>query len=427
MSGFDNVIGYESIKTELKRYCDSLKHPEKYKKLGISMPSGVMLFGAPGLGKTTMGKAFTEESGRKVFSLRKVKPDGDFINEIAETFKRAKNEAPSIVFLDDLDKFANEDYQHPDAEEYVAVQAGIDDCRGHNVFVIATANTIDDFPDSLLRAGRFDKCIQIVNPTGEDAARIIEYYLSKKSIMDDTDIELICRLMEGRSCAELETVINEAGIYAGYEGREKIANEDFMRACFSMLYQELSPEAADTRIVMDRMREHNPYIQDVAVHELGHTLVAEVLDRGSVNAVTIMSEEFGKAGVTSIRRPKGYHFSIDHIENEIIQNLGGMAAVETILGKKDLGCSTDVGKATMSAKSLAGGYFSHAFFSQPSDRLKNRTETRAEMILDQYYEKARRIIAENRPLFNELLEELMEKKTLTYRDIARIREKVETR
>ena len=163
MSEFDKVIGYEDAKMELKRFCDVLRNPEKYTKLGVTMPSGILLCGEPGLGKTLMARCFIAESGCRVFTLRKEKPNGDFVNQIKETFEKAKTDSPSIVFLDDMDKFANEDDMHRDAEEYVTVQSCIDACKGHGIFTLATVNDKHCLPDSLLRAGRFDKVIEL-NP-----------------------------------------------------------------------------------------------------------------------------------------------------------------------------------------------------------------------------------------------------------------------
>ena len=137
MRELDRVIGYESIKQELYRIIDIVRNPEKYKKLGVSVPKGILLSGDPGIGKTLMAKCFIKETGLKVFIIRKDKPDGDFVDYIRETFEKAAKEAPSIVFLDDLDKFANEDRMHLDAEEYVAVQTCIDECKNQAVFVVA--------------------------------------------------------------------------------------------------------------------------------------------------------------------------------------------------------------------------------------------------------------------------------------------------
>ena len=117
MKGFERIIGYKSIKEELMRYADVLKNPEKYYVLGVKAPSGIMLSGEPGLGKTLMAKCFIEETGLKSFELRKEKPDGSFVNEIRKTYENARKEAPSIVFLDDMDKFSNTDSEYKDTEE----------------------------------------------------------------------------------------------------------------------------------------------------------------------------------------------------------------------------------------------------------------------------------------------------------------------
>ena len=129
MSAFDKVIGYETIKNELAQICDMIHNKDAYEKLGAKLPRGIVLSGDPGLGKTLMAKSFIEESGLKAFTVRRDKGNDDFIGSITEVFKNAKDNAPSIVFLDDMDKFANEDEGHRDAEEYVAVQSGIDEVK----------------------------------------------------------------------------------------------------------------------------------------------------------------------------------------------------------------------------------------------------------------------------------------------------------
>ena len=214
----------------------------RYSKLGVTTPSGILLSGEPGLGKTLMAKCFITEAGCKAYTLRKDKPDGDFVNQIKETFEKAKNDTDgiAIVFLDDMDKFANEDNMHCDAEEYVAVQSCIDDCKGCGVFVFATVNDRYCLPRSLMRAGRFDKVIEVEAPKGKEAEDIIRHFLEQKQIMGDIDIEEISRMMEGKSCAELETVINEAGIYAGYAGKDKIDQEDVIKSCMRMIFDASS-------------------------------------------------------------------------------------------------------------------------------------------------------------------------------------------
>ncbi len=199
MKEFDAIIGYTAVKRELEQIADVLKNADPYEKLGVAPPRGLMLYGAPGVGKTLMAKALVKASGRKYFVCRKDQPNGDFIKAIKKTFDQAAAEAPSIVFLDDMDKFSNGDERRPDAEEYVTVQSCIDKNRDKDVFVLATANNLRCLPRSLLRAGRFDRNIQIDVPHGEDAERITAYYLSQKKFVSDVDAQTIARIMDGRS------------------------------------------------------------------------------------------------------------------------------------------------------------------------------------------------------------------------------------
>ena len=230
MSEFDKIIGYSAVKRELKQIADTLKNREVYAKLGVSSPRGLLLYGEPGVGKSLMASAVIEESGRKAFVCRKDQPNGDFVKVIKATFEKAVENAPSIVLLDDMDKFANGDEHHPDAEEYVTVQSCIDEAKDKEVFVLATVNNMRCLPRSLHRAGRFDRVIEIDTPRGQDALAIISHYLKSKKVINSVDAKTIARIMDGRSCAELETVINEAGLYAGYERAEFITMDHFMEA-----------------------------------------------------------------------------------------------------------------------------------------------------------------------------------------------------
>ena len=216
MSKFDMIIGYGAVKKDLLQIADTLKNQEHYKKLGVSAPRGLLLYGEPGVGKSLMATAVIEASGRQALVCRKDQPDGDFVKQIKETFDQAVENAPSIVLLDDMDKFSNGDPRHPDTEEYVTVQSCIDEVKGKEVFVLATVNNMRCLPRSLHRAGRFDRVVEIDTPHGHDAAEIIDHYLKSKKVVADVDVKTIARIMDGRSCAELETVIHEAGLSAGY-------------------------------------------------------------------------------------------------------------------------------------------------------------------------------------------------------------------
>ena len=146
MKEFEKIIGYSAVKKELKQIADILKNDKVYSELGITKPNGLLLYGEPGVGKTLMANCLVEASGLKCFVCRKDKPNGDFINHLKSMFKKALDNAPAIIFLDDMDKFANGDIHRKDAEEYVTVQSCIDEVKGRDVFVLATANNILNLP-----------------------------------------------------------------------------------------------------------------------------------------------------------------------------------------------------------------------------------------------------------------------------------------
>lgn len=229
MSAFDKVIGYEKEKEELIQLCDMAKNPEKYAALGVKLPRGVLLHGVPGVGKTLMATALVEEMGRVCYTCRKDKANETFIDTVRNIFEEAKAHAPSVIFPDALDKFAaDSDSRNP--EEFIAVQSGIDEVKGTDVFVVATANEIRELPRSLCRAGRFDRVLEICPPNRKEATEIVRHYLSDKKVSAEVTAESVARLMDGNSCAALESVLNEAGIYAGFDNKSEIGREHIVRA-----------------------------------------------------------------------------------------------------------------------------------------------------------------------------------------------------
>lgn len=174
MNSFDLVIGYEDIKRELLCISDVLRNPEKYEKIGVDMPHGILLYGDHGMGKTFMAECFILECDFPVFEINKVEPGCEVTNEIRAAFAEAKKaEGMAIVFLDNLDDDA-------DANTYAALKAYMDDCDSEEVFVLATAKDNDNIPDYLLRAGRFDKVLGLYYPTYDDTVKILNYYISQK-------------------------------------------------------------------------------------------------------------------------------------------------------------------------------------------------------------------------------------------------------
>ena len=420
MSEFDKVIGYEEIKKELMLYCDVLKNPEKYKKLGVKIPSGILLDGDPGLGKTLMAKCFIAESGCKSFALRKEKPNGDFVKEIKEVYEKAKAEKGAIVFLDDMDKFANGDYDHPNAEEYVTVQSCIDECKAFGVFTISTVNDRNYLPDSLLRSGRFDKIINVKEPNGENFRKIISHFMAEKSISGNIDIEEIERLMEHNSCADLETIINDAGIYAGFYGREQIEQDDLVRACIRNLFG--APESEES--FDENIRKA------IAVHEAGHVVVAESIYPGSVNIVTIHKHDSDMGGVTLYKEKKDDGALFNYAEFIIMRCLAGKAAHDLVFGIPDAGCTEDMSEAYKRAAMLVDECCAYSFDSfrryDDSDYLQENADRRSASVVEKQYTSARNLLMENRIFLDALVENLMAKDTLTFRDIQRIRENLKS-
>lgn len=414
---FDGIIGYDSIKIELKRICDIIKNPLKYKSFGVKAPKGIMLYGSPGVGKSLFANKFIEACGIKSFVCRKNEPNGDFVKFIKETFDKAKENAPSIVFLDDMDKFANEDENHKNAEEYVTIQSCIDDSKGNDVLVFATANDLSFVPDSLIRAGRFDILINVKNPRGEDSVNIIKHYLSQKNYVADINAEEIARILNGRSCAELESIINQAGIYAGFDNKKQIEFEDIIKACKRVIYD--APET-----IKNQDKEVSEY---TFYHEAGHALISELLQPKTVTMISAEAFDGDTGGFTSYFREDKYWNSIELMKNRVCVLLGGKASVEVVFGKIDVGCSSDLERAFSVVSRFVEEYAMAGFENcniRPhydlSDDVKTKQDNIVAIEIERLYRKTKELLINNRNLLDAIVEELKIKKTLLGSDVQNI-------
>lgn len=425
MKAIDKIIGYSGLKRELCQIADTLKNRDVYKKLGVSSPRGLLLYGEPGVGKSLMASAVIEKSGRTAFTCRKDKPNGDFVKHIKETFDKAAENAPSIVYLDDMDKFANGDERHPDAEEYVTVQSCIDEVKGKEVFVLATVNNIHNLPRSLRRAGRFDRVIEVSAPHGKDAENIIAHYLGSKKFVDGVDVKTISRIMDGRSCAELETVINEAGLYAGYERAEYITMEHFLEACMRTIFN-VAAKSIDDDDYYVALTDSKNIISQIVYHEAGHAVVSEVLCPESVTLVCVYSRGGGHGGFTDYyndRSTTPLYWS----KSRIVGSLGGMAAVEQVFGIFDAGNNRDLDQAFDGAKDLVVnncicGLHLHKNEYEDSQRLWAEQEQAVSAEIERYYKKAKEILSCNKEFLEKLAEALANKGVLAMTDIKAIKE-----
>ncbi len=417
MNTFDKIIGYDTIKKELLKICDIINNKELYAKLGAKVPSGVMLYGDPGLGKTLMAKCFITKCGLKTYTIRKNKSD-NFVEHIANVFNDAKNNAPSIVFLDDIDKFANEDNNHKDAEEYVAVQAGIDDVKGCDVFVLATANDYYKLPSSLRRAGRFDRCIEVQIPSREDSVKIIEHYLSCKNIADDVNVDDISKMISYSSCAELETIMNEAAIIAGHKRKERIDMSDIVNAVLNTEYN--SPD--------ELTKTSDAELRKVAYHEAGHLVLSDILVPDSVGLASIRSTGRNSVG-GFVRRCK----ELPSAECHAMVSLAGKAAVEVVYGECADGCSEDINRALNYIRDDVSENGSMGFgmidvanhrFPETSESMNSRNEAVCQANLTRCMFNAKKLIIDNRKYLDKVVDMLVEKETLLASDIRKIREEI---
>lgn len=418
MSAFEKVIGYESIKNELMQICDMVHNKERYEALGARMPSGVLLHGDPGIGKTLIAKCFIEECKINTYTLRSNKGTDKFVDEITEVFEKAKKNSPSIIFLDDMDKFANDDEAHRDAKEYVAVQAGIDSVKECDVFVIATTNDIRKLPQSLIRPGRFDKTIIMKSPTKEDAQKIIKHYLNNKKLSKNVNFDDLCNMISYHSCADLETIINEAAISAGFAGKESINMDDLINAVLRLQYD--SPD--------DFFQRDEDEIRKVALHEAGHLVVSEVIKPGCVGLASVRTRGRSNTG--------GFIHKCDELErrpHNIMAALGGKAATELYYSEACAsGCYFDLEKAISLLRDglTESGTNGVSFleFGDPfynlSDRIFDNREAVVHAELERYIFQTRNILLKNKEFLEKVTDALIEKETLLFSDIKAIRESV---
>ncbi len=418
-NAFDKVIGYELIKNELLQICDMIQNKDRYTVLGAKLPRGVLLHGDPGLGKTLMANCFIEESGLPAFTVRKNKGTSDFVGEITAAFKNAKNNAPAIVFLDDMDKFANEDESHCNADEYVAVQAGIDEVKHSEVFVIATVNELRNLPRSLIRAGRFDREIEVCAPSHHDAAKIIQYYFKDKKVSHDICCHDISMMMKYNSCAELETILNDAAINAAYMRRDSITMQDVVKA---VLRKEYGLYDSFEKGTYEEERK-------IALHEAGHLVISEVLCAGSVGLASMRCGDddaiggFVRQCKKLKRRP--YH---------VLVALGGKAATELYYAETFAsGCQSDISKAADCiragiAESAVCGFGAMDVESKRSPGMSESLNVRSEALvqaeLERYLLKAKDILLKNKTFLEKTAEALNEKGVLLHSDVKALRDSV---
>lgn len=415
MDKFDEkVIGYDSIKETLRQIADVLKRPEAYKEKGGSMPRGLLMESAPGLGKSLMASILMEESGRKSFVFRRINEGNTFLGEMKDIFDVAKEEAPSILLLEDLNLYVESN--SPYAPEWACLQACIDETSDADIFVIATTNDTRYMPQSLLRPGRFDYILNLNPPLGKTAENIVSYYLRDKNLAKDVQISDIVKAMPQVSCATLETVMNLAAINSVYRDHAHVQKEDIIDALLKVVYNLRKADCEEDP------QEH----QMIAVHEAAHAVVGEVLHSGSIGIITIRGSHGAIGGMESGFAV--YAKSEEEFQDEIIKTLAGKAGTALIYGIMDIRAAADIKKADQLLDiwlcHFAGGGFSGV---EPSEnRLSEPRLSYNEAIksakLEELYRRAYKILYDNRDFLLAVQKELLEHETLLNSDLAKIRE-----
>ena len=410
---FSNIIGYNDTKKTLERIIDVLNNQEKYKKLGATIPHGLFMYGPPGLGKTTFANEVLDNVvNRKKYIIRKTLSDGTFIKHMKNIFNEAKKNQPSIILLDDIDKFSEDDGSKNN-EEFVAVQSFIDDIKNQDVFVIATANYRYMLPDSLIRSGRFDIKIKIEYPKAEDSFEILNHFLKRKKISSDVNIENISYILECSSCADLEKVCNQAGIYAGFNNKDSIGMEELLRAALENSY--------GTNI--EDINKDDPYTNETAYHEAGHALVGSILEPNSIAFVSVAKTDSCTKGITKYHNNEYYFDNIDFMKNRLTTLLAGKAALEIMYNKCDTGVYSDLDRAYKIAERFVNDYCFIDFNSNirnediQSEKVKQNRDENINKIIAEYYLKAKELLIANKSKLELLAIELTKKKILFKNEI----------
>lgn len=411
MNAFDKIIGYNNVKEEIYQIIDMYENLEYYKSLGASIPKGLMLYGEPGMGKTILAKALIKEAKVNSYLIRKNKSKNDILNEINEVFNKASKDESAIIFIDDIDKFKDLEGDIEDNEVLNTIQAKIDDVHDKNVLVVATCNDFKHLPASLVRDGRFDRKIELKTPSKEDAAKIIKYYMKDKQVDQNLNYDDVTKLIQYSSCASLEKILNEAAITAGFQNKEYIEINDIVETYLKENYYDFY----DIHNITEEK------IEETSLHEAGHTVIAEILNEGSVNFVSIKTNNSNIRGITKL---DDEFFTP---ESDILISLGAKAACELYLnGKNADGCTSDLSSAReLLRKELEmKGTYGMGFLGELSNNEDSRvkTEIAIQVELERYFVIAKRILISNKTFLMNVYNELKSKNYLLASDIKRIRE-----
>ena len=430
---FNDVAGNEAAKQDLTEIVDFLKNPKKYEKLGAKIPRGVLLAGDPGTGKTLMARAVAGEANVPFFSISGSEFAEMFVgvgaSRVRDLFGKAKKNAPSIIFIDEIDAVAHkrdarggagrEDEQT--LNQILVEMDGFDNDSG--VIVIAATNRVDMLDKALLRPGRFDRHVNVTLPERKDRLEILKVHFKGKPIEADVDLESLAKKTAGSSGADLANIANEAAITAAREGHKAISNHDLTEAFERVA---IGPERK-SKVMTDKERKITAY------HEAGHAIVGHVLpDSDPVHKVTIIPRG-STGGVTWFLPPEDRSYkNIFELKDILARAMGGRVAEKLIFGDDAIttGASSDLKNVAELSKSMiieegmgsetrnlvypseATGYYTITTEKPYSEKTAELIVAEVKKLSDEAAVRAEAVLKANKKVLDKLAEELLAHETL---------------
>ena len=430
---FSDVAGEDEAKENLQEVVDYLHDPGKYKEIGASMPKGILLVGPPGTGKTMLAKAVAGESNVPFFSMSGSEFVEMFVgmgaSKVRDLFRQAKEKAPCIVFIDEIDaigkkrdgQLGGNDEREQTLNQLLTEMDGFEGNNG--VIILAATNRPESLDPALTRPGRFDRRVPVELPDLKGREDILKVHAKKIKVADDVDWEKIARMASGASGAELANIVNEAALRAVRDGRRFATRADLEESIEVVIagYQKKNA------ILTDREK------RIVACHEIGHALVAaRQTNSAPVQKITIIPRTSGALGYTmQVEEGNHYLMSREELENKIATFTGGRAAEEVVFGSVTTGASNDIEQATKLARAMITRYgMSPDFDMVALETVQNQylggdaslacsAETQAEMdrqvveLVKHQHRKAIEILKRDRKKLDELSDYLYQRETIT--------------
>ena len=440
---FSDVAGEDEAKESLAEIVDYLHNPKKYTDAGASMPKGILLVGPPGTGKTMLAKAVAGESNVPFFSISGSEFVEMFVgmgaSKVRDLFSQAKEKAPCIVFIDEIDaigqkrnsgSYGGNDEREQTLNQLLTEMDGFESNNG--VMILAATNRPESLDPALTRPGRFDRRVPVELPDLAGREAILKVHAKKIKMADDVDLHTIARIASGASGAELANIINEAALRAVRSGRTVVNESDLEESIEVVIagYQKKNAVLSDKEKMV------------VAYHEIGHALVAAMQSHSApVQKITIIPRTSGALGYTmQVDMGDKYLMTKEEIENKIATYTGGRAAEEVIFGEITTGASNDIEQATKLARAMITQYgMSDNFGMVALETVNNQylggdaslacsAETQKKIddevvaLVERQHQKAKKILEENKAKLNELAKFLYEKETITGAEFMRILE-----